>query len=381
MPELLQDSLSGNDALVFAVALFFSAISGQKMEASHRVTLIYSYCLMIVYFDIVDFGSAVLGSSTVLFLVFEVFNSDQMLLHLFNFGYKLGDALFRLFIECYGWLFYPLLWACSSCQGVNNPLVQLAFFLSVVYLATLTSRSRFSTQQISQIVEKLESIGGRPARHAFDRDDWRKLELLIFLEDGGFSARGERTHVITLRYACSRVAKRLGRDGLALIEGLARNPRSLKSYIRGYSTLEMQIMRNVGLQFGSDCLVARRKIFEYYYSQAVFNSYAEQFSKTSVERERIKEWILHCYLNLVSVKVGGSICSGDSDGTTFDKLFDKSFSSLSLEEFFVWCLGLPHYRLGVGENAVAIHRDAVELFNLDLEAVYGAIALARRRIP
>ena len=109
MPELLQQSINGNELLVFVVALFFSAISGQKMEPGQRVALVYSYCLIVAYFNYIDFYSIAFGSLIVFFLIFEVFSSDTMLVHLFSFKYKFLDFLYRLIFEFYGAFFYLLL--------------------------------------------------------------------------------------------------------------------------------------------------------------------------------------------------------------------------------------------------------------------------------
>ena len=62
MPELLQQSINGNELLVFAVALFFSVISGQKMELGQRVALVYSYCLIVGYCNYIDFYAITFGS-------------------------------------------------------------------------------------------------------------------------------------------------------------------------------------------------------------------------------------------------------------------------------------------------------------------------------
>ena len=67
MQELLQQSINGNELLVFVVALFFSAISGQKMEPGQRVALVYSYCLIVAYFNFIDFYSIAFGSLIVFF--------------------------------------------------------------------------------------------------------------------------------------------------------------------------------------------------------------------------------------------------------------------------------------------------------------------------
>ena len=129
MPELLQQSINGNELLVFAVALFFSAISGQKMELGQRVALVYSYCLIVGYCNYIDFYAITFESLTVLFLIFEVFSSDTMLVHLFSFKYKCFDFLFRLLFEFYGVHFFLVLFISVTPFAKESAISQLVFLM------------------------------------------------------------------------------------------------------------------------------------------------------------------------------------------------------------------------------------------------------------
>lgn len=165
--------------------------------------------------------------------------------------------------------------------------------------------------------------------------------------------------------------------GPALIKRELNRIGSLSHYIRGYGTIEMQVIRNIGLDLGSYRLIIRRKLFELLFSQAVFNSYINQLSRNSPARNNIKNWILNCYLNLVSVKVDDIVCRPKKGKSTFQQLFGKDFSKLTEEEFFIWCLGLPHYENGVGKRAVEIHMDTARHFGLDQESINGMIEKQR----
>lgn len=365
MPELLQQAINGNELLVFIVALFFSALSGQKMDLGQRVALLYSYCLAIVYCRALDPSTIAFGSLIVLFLVFEVFSNEKMLVHLFSFKYKCLDFLYRLIFEFHGALFFFALFTSAYMLSAKSIVSHIIFLVLVIALAAMTSKQHFSAKSISRIIKELEVLGGDPVNCVFSSKDYPKLQILIYMEDGNFLDRKETIHIVTARYLMSRVISRLRTNGLARIKRNLSNPSSLRRYIRGYSTIEMQIIRNIGLNIGSHRLKIRRKMFEILYSQAVFNSYIRQLSKKSPARRNIKQWILRCYLRLVSVKVDDTVCYPNKDGSTFRQLLGKEFSDLSEEEFFVWCLGLPHYENGIGERAVKIHIDAVKHFGLD----------------
>ena len=50
----------------------------------------------------------------------------------------------------------------------------------------------------------------------------------------------------------------------------------------------MQILRNIGLEFGSFQLTLRRKVFEFVFSRSFFNSYIEQLERSSFGRSNVK---------------------------------------------------------------------------------------------
>lgn len=381
MIELIQSSFDKNTPLLFTVALFFAAISGQKLKVSHRVALVYSFCLLMGYFDIVDFYVNGVGSLIVLFLVFEVFSSDNDLVHLYSFKYKTLDYLFRLLVEYYGWLFYLALFAAAYAPCKDSVIMQMVFAIATLQIASIVSRHRLATKDVSAIIARLRELGGDPASCSFSAEEINKLKLLVFMEDGSYFSRDEKVHIITLRCLLKKLFARVGKWKGNIARGCTRRLRRLKRHIRGFGTIEMQILRNVGLDFGSYQLSIRRKVFELLFSQALFNCYIDQLSENSFARKNFKYWLLNCYLCLVPVKVGKTVCKPIGHVSTFKKLFKKDFSEVSMEEFFVWCLGLPHYANGVGENAVMIHKDAVRKFNLDERKNREAISRAREQCP
>ncbi len=347
------------------------------MEPGQRVTLVYSYCLIVAYSNYIGFCAIASGSLIVLFLIFEIFSSDKMLVHLFSFKYKCLDFLYRLLFEFYGAFFYLILFISTTTFVKESVFAPIIFLILVIYLAAVTSKRHFSTKPISCIIEKLEELGGDPASCSFNDSDDRKFQILVYMEDGNFFNRNEHTHIVTVKYLASKVVLHLKRGGLARIRKSLSSFGSLRRYIRGYGTIEMQIIRNVGFHFGSYRLTTRRKLFERLFSQSVFNSYINRLSKNSSARKNIKKWILHCYLNLVSIKIDDIVRYPKSDNSTFQQLFKKDFSELTKEEFFVWCLGLPHYENGVGKRAVEIHIDAVRHFGLNQKLIYETIAELR----
>lgn len=370
-------------ALLFSVALLFAATSGQNFKIGHRVSIVYAYCLLATLFEAIDFPVAVMGSIVVLFLVLEVFNADDDRIAMFSVVQKLIDFVYRLMFELYVLFYFVLLgaqcWALSTFKGEAG--VYWAAIAAILVLIAFTSRMSFSTLSISEIRSRLKQYGKDPELIIFSSEDRKKLRILVFMEDGSFYSRPQGQHILSIGQAISGLRRKI-RSTPSFTKNLRKRIiQFVKTYFRGYGTIEMQILRNVGLRFGSYQHTFRRKMFELCYAQLYFNAYINQLPFGSSESNKIKDWIINVYLNMAPVKVGMVACkSADGSKSTFQQLFGKNFSDLSCEEFFVWCLGLPHYEMGVGKNAIAIHMDAVRIFNLDKVEIERVIAAVRKRV-
>lgn len=373
MEEFLTEAIQGQSVpLLFTIALFFAAIVGLGLSIRYRVALVYSYCLLMSLFQAIDPATVVASSTVVLFLILEVFNPDERLVSLYSFKYKACDFVYRIACELYGYVFYALVCvqAVVPESVIDSTSYQLLYLLGVVALAAVVARGKFSTKSVSEILSQLISAGGDPACFEFSDSDKDKLRILVYLEDGQFLDRCEHEHNITVRYVLSRLRRRLGRIATSFTCERA------KRLFRGYGTIEMQLLRNVGLEFGSFKLTFRRKVFEWVFAHTLINSYIDQLDRDSFARKNIKYWLLRCYLNVVPVKIGSSVCRPQPDCSTFRHLFGKEFSELTREEFFIWCLGLPHYEKGVGRVAISMHKEAIELFDLNDELIFEALRTA-----
>lgn len=375
------EAAAADKPLLFTIALLYAAFSSHNYSQGQRAATVYAYCLIMHFLGAVEATWAAVGGAVTLFLVLEVFSQDGDLISLYSVPYKVLDFVYRLIFELYGWLFYLMLffhWHLIS-SVESHALVSLLVLTSTIVLATLVARHRFASLPVTEIIAAIKCAAGDPALSPRDSDSEAKYDILVFMEDGTFLTRSEKTHILTPRALAPKIWRRIRRfirDGRSL---RSINRGNLARHIRGYGTIEMQLLRSIGLKFGSYQLTLRRKAFELVFSQTIFNSYLAQLNPESDARKRFSYWVLQAYTSIVSVKVGETACRPNRDSSTFAQLFGKEFSELSQEEFFVWCLGLPHYELGVGPNAVAIHQDAMERFGLNRQKIDEAIKTARER--
>lgn len=178
--------LNSNTAILYAIALFYAVIGGANINFRARVVLIYSFACVVVLFGSVDFASVLLGSVFVLFLLFEVFSSDEKLVGTFGVGYKVLDFCYRVIVEHYGWLYCGILvvlyW--SPIMQISMSLHYLIGIALMTLLAVFVSRARFSSKPVSDIFNVLLKMPA--ADSVWYIKNRQKADILLAFEDRDF---------------------------------------------------------------------------------------------------------------------------------------------------------------------------------------------------
>lgn len=376
MLSYLSEILQNNQYALLTVFMFYM-VRTEKGSDVEKVLLVYSVAGIFVFLGDFNPQSVFWAAFCVLFLWFEFFCFDTWRVRNFNFVGKAVDFLFR-YLFIHGGFFFTLSmnagWLLSQCQirpkGNWLPLC----FLIVAFIQC--SRATFAIKPIGQIVDSFLT-------KTYTIDSWEeyakhrgKYEILCSIEDKGYFTRREFKHRTSLlRMAFNFVRSICWRIRNKDFSGLAG--------VCGSGTIEMQLIRCVGLEFGSYRHWLRRKMFELVYSNLIINSYLRKFERRSPKRMNYRFWLIRVYLDSVPVNMSRSQINPASlsDGeTTFSKVFGKSFEDLSNEEFFVWCLGLKSYQNGVGINAVNLHQDAIRTNKLDKTLIEEAVNRVQNRM-
>ena len=364
----MESFFSQNTSILFVIALFYTAISGLNLTTRLRVGLVYSFSYLAILFSSLNYCAILAGSIIVLFLILEVFNADEKLVKIFSIPYKIVDFLFRIIFEYYGWFYTATVFAIlvTSRSSIGSFAPQLIGIVAMIGALLLLSRSPFSIKPVSKTLDALT------AKHAMS--DYRlheanheKFRILAQMEDHTFFLRKETRHTITFAQVAQGV-----KNHLSLRHLLHPITTTKMVFRRGYGTIEMQLIRTVGIELGSYSYRIRRKMFEILYSNMILNGYIRQFGKNSEARKHARDWIAQSYIDNVSVKFGIREFF-PSDKSTVKQIFGRPLHELSNEEFFVWCLGLPYFKIGVGKRAVSRYQKVVEQFNLDEKLIFEAL--------
>lgn len=136
--------------------------------------------------------------------------------------------------------------------------------------------------------------------------------------------------------------------------------RRVNRKIRGCSTLEMQLIRNIGIEKGYDKCVIRRKFFEFFYTYLFFNGLKSYYENTqNNKRKNFKEFILYVYLHSIKLSMYGN------DFKSINMLFEQErVEEWDINEFYVAILSLTG--APVTPKRMILYPQAVNGIGIDL---------------
>lgn len=143
--------------------------------------------------------------------------------------------------------------------------------------------------------------------------------------------------------------------------------KSIKGFSRGYSTIEMQLIRTIAVKNGYNSCYIQRKFYEIIYSSIFFDSLKQYWNyNISVNNSKLefKYYLLYLYLYFAPVKVNGIM---------YDNIYQltskKDIKEITKEEFYVWALGISYTPV----NDKNLNEYYAEIFDMDREKLLKTI--------
>ena len=152
---------------------------------------------------------------------------------------------------------------------------------------------------------------------------------------------------------------------------------------RGHSTIEAQLIRSIGIKDGFDgkkINILKRKIFEFLYTDIIFNSMQKYFKEHYYENWwNMKEYILYLYLMSARIVILGYEFSGLSH------LYGKNIEDLTEEEIFIGVLHFSKYNCNISnilfyaefynfelskDCCEKVLKNIIEYHNLDTDIIF-----------
>lgn len=277
---------------------------------------------------------------------------DYLFQFLFNYatwGFLIALVLVSYRVEKLAGKYYLVVWGVSG----------LIIFGLIQYIISKKFRAK-SISQIMRIFEKYP-IYDLP----IDIEDC-KFEILPDMEDKSFFARENTYNVISIEFLKykfrgvrkSNLKKLKLKNILKIIWKYIKQTKN----IRGYSTIEMQLIRTIGLEHGYTCTI-RRKIFEFVYTKIFMTSLKMYYKEhQSANWRNFKRYLIWIYYNTVPVRINGK------DYKRFADVFECPIEDWTMEQMFIAILALSGKE--VNEWTLDIYDWVIKKYNLNIELIF-----------
>lgn len=286
-------SLFNNVEIIF----FFAAIgviSYSKFDEQQKILIIYTCLFLLFMLNITSFISTIILLTIIIFIYTEYLSEDsEKLVYINNVRYKIVDFAFMSIFqyEILTIIFslsvnYIFISNFNEIKLIGQMLAILIFYIGLHRLSV----QKFKIQRFTDIIKLFNDI----PLNEFQKGqiDENFYQLIVDIEDSTYFARTKTYTSISFEYMKLKLRnKKLS----GKIKKIVQASKSIVLGKRGMSTLEMQLIRNIGLIRGYD-RVLRRKIFEILYTEiwikSIYKYYKNNFY---VNRNNFKFYLLYIY--------------------------------------------------------------------------------------
>lgn len=394
--EIISNILNHNNSIYFwvIIALIVLFISEFKLNYDYiKQKILFSYFVFILlrFLGLISIKFILFFSLVFYFIFIEfIFSEGRKKLVIKNPIYYLLDFFYVMIFKYHiiGFLLSLFLisnkfygYIVSYFNEVNSIHIYygLGFLSIIVYLFTVSRVfiNKFNTFTFDEIINKMESIlSFKNYEHDYRLEDFSKI--LLRYEDKSFFKRKNNFTLlnysfIKYKFYCvynNRVNKlykvkfigiilktlvtiliiifKLFRNIVfklinifnILIKIITKKRKlySIRTIIRGYSTIEMQLLRTLALKDGYECTI-QRKFYELIYTDMFFKSLKNAYRYYLFDNlDQYKYYLLELYIRVAPIFINGNRYNN------INLLFkdrDNIFE-LTNEEFFLFTLGLSN---------------------------------------
>lgn len=371
----MQYLIDDNIYILFSVVIFSIMHSDSYKLDRHKYLISYSLIYFMFLLYEVNFLLLFFILLAISFIHCELLSADNYKNQILSkIHFKILDWLFNIFFQFdllqFILTFIPIFFLKLNYANGSSvyTLILIASFSVFCYLfsANYLLANSFKINSYTKMISKLNSCGDMDS---FETKNISNFDILILREDKSFFIRKDNYTVLSkgfIKYKKEdntiKIKNKLDNkyDEDSFVVYLLNNKtvkkafisflflkntlKSLKNFIakmlkrklyyRGYSTIEMQLIRTIGLEDGYN-YKWKRKIFEVLYAYIVFNGYYRLSSKSynTLSIQHYKNFLIYSYLTYAPSFL---------DKKKYDnilELFDiKNFCSISNEKLFLGTL-------------------------------------------
>lgn len=358
----MEELLIGNSLIIlFWVYITFIVDVTEKTKV---IVLMYLITFITNIFNVVPTKESYVILIIALFIQFEFFEDNFKKIIITNWFDKMLDFLYIVLFQ-YSFLFFTLSLVVSSGFVVElfpNKFRVLAYAVSIIFFCVAcdgAASKKYVIKSFGAIKNKIDSI-----------KDYRKFlesekeivdsRCVLFVEDANFYNREDKYTFLSTFYLKKKYFKRLWEYIVRFCTEKNRID-NVKKFARGYSTIEMQLLRTLAIQEGYD-YIFRRKIYEILYSRLFWKNLRQYYARCGCGIKQYKDFLLYLYLRTAPcLNVG-------REKRVSDKIKPRSeILEYSREELFA--LTLCFSGKVKRRNVIEIYEDIIELLELDIMEV------------
>ena len=319
-------------------------LSYDKFSKQQKIALIYATTYALRLFSAVPTAMSIIMLVAIMFILEEYLTFDQgKIVLLKRIRDKVLDFLFSFIVlDAGGWMILTILLCCwrtqrfwtnfEHGQQIFWAVSMAVFFLTIHILSTL----KFQVKTYSDIKAYFDKHV-QDNLHLDKYETKERFEMLCRLEDQSYFVRANSYNLASFEFFRYKIGQGYSgwkcRQGESVFNRWKRCWRLLRRYgvrkcfrevryrvndkfgdisyyfkatirtIRGCSTLEMQLLRQIGLESGYTC-VGRRKVFEYVYTYLFLGGLRRYYEANVIQKkDYFKEYILYIYLERVPLEI------------------------------------------------------------------------------
>lgn len=417
--ELFADNINVYFLVLFIVTyIFLSKIELDRNNLKIKVSIIYIFLYIIVICNIINILEIIFLTIFMTFIFLEFITNDKLFIRTVKKPvYFLYDYLYKILFEykilyfiisvsllsklCethfrYLYLKFNLnYYFCNIEPYYNNIYSIITIILSLIFLIygiIKVVNEEFETLNFTQIKTEMEKImpfwkfssnnklydfakllTNKEDKSFFKRDNsynWISIEFVFyrlqrvydFCKIYGLSKTkyiGRPFHIIIcIIYIILNAFILLTKNIIKFIKVSIKilfKKSSISNYFRGYSTIEMQLVRTIAVKSGYSNVI-RRKVYELIYSQIYFDSLNRNYKYyiySNIEDYRF--YLIYLYIRVARVNINGIIYD-----TILNMYNKEKINDIEIEEFYVWTLGLSHRKIDID----LLDCDTVKIFKM-----------------
>ena len=364
--------LLGNSTIILYFVAGLTIICYENFMCRQKIILIYVVSYLASVLDIMRTIVVMPALTILLFIYLEYLTNDVEKLKIFKkFSYKVCDAVFlSVFQYHYFYFIIALLLQSETIISLfdNKYYIWSCYVISGIAILICVHKTAVGVFELETITDVMKKINKFPVfSFEYREEDVDKYNLIASIEDRSYFERKNSYNFISIefvKYKCKNAFevlknKTLNKKMKASLQIAKKYIRATK-HIRGYSTIEMQLIRNIALKNGYN-LVVHRKLFELLYTKMFFSGLKEYFVDNYYSnRTHYKEYLIWLYVNVVQTKVN------QKKIRPFCAAFENQFHDWSVDGLYVAVMGLscktPEWYY---ED---VYRDIADEYSVDIDS-------------